>query len=90
MSIKETLASTPALRHADVRKPFHLWTWVGNRSYSAALGQCVPGRISYRMVGYYSRPIPASMAGQHPCLLICDCAEWAVKTTGRWLPTRKL
>lgn len=22
-----------------------------------------------------------SMAGQHPCLLISDCAEWAVKTT---------
>lgn len=33
------------------------------------------------MVGYYSTPIPASMAGQHPCLLICDCAEWAVKAT---------
>ncbi|XP_052009397.1 uncharacterized protein LOC127662307 isoform X2 [Xyrauchen texanus] len=33
------------------------------------------------MVGYYSAPIPVSMAGQHPCLLICDCAEWAVKIT---------
>ncbi|KAL0167261.1 hypothetical protein M9458_039105, partial [Cirrhinus mrigala] len=39
-----------------------------------------PG-TSYGMVGYYSMPIPASMAGQHPCLLICDCAERAVKAT---------
>jgi len=81
VSIKETLASSPALRHADSTRPFHLWTWVGNRSYSAALGQKVPGRSSYGMVGYYSTPIPVSMAGQHPCLLICDCAEWAVKST---------
>ncbi|RXN36547.1 endogenous retrovirus group K member 8 Pol [Labeo rohita] len=81
VSIKETLSSCPALRHADARKAFHLWTWVGTKSYSAALGQRVPGRTSYGMVGYYSTPIPASMAGQHPCLLICDCAEWAVKAT---------
>lgn len=81
VSIKETLASSPALRHADPSRPFHLWTWVGNKAYSAALGQRVPGRNSYGMVGYYSAPIPVSMAGQHPCLLTCDCAEWAVKTT---------
>ncbi|CAM4686428.1 unnamed protein product [Leuciscus chuanchicus] len=81
VTIKETLASSPALRHADTTRPFHLWTWVGNRSYSAALGQKVPGRSSYGMVGYYSAPIPVFMAGQHPCLMICDCAEWAVKTT---------
>ncbi|RXN03334.1 NYNRIN-like isoform X2 [Labeo rohita] len=81
VSIKETLSSCPALRHADARKAFHLWTWVETKSYSAALGQRVPGRTSYGMVGYYSTPIPASMAGQHPCLLICDSAEWAVKAT---------
>ncbi|XP_067304216.1 uncharacterized protein [Pseudorasbora parva] len=81
VSINETLTSSPALRHADSSQPFHLWTWVGTRSYSAALGQRVPGRNSYGMVGYYSVPIPVSMAGQHPCLLTCDCAEWAVETT---------
>lgn len=72
-------------------KPFHLWTWVGNnKSYSAALGQRVPGRISCGIVGYSSTPIPASMAGQHHCLLICDCAEWAVKITEEVVANQKV
>ncbi|RXN32192.1 hypothetical protein ROHU_004688 [Labeo rohita] len=74
VSIKETLSTCPALRHADAGK-------VGIKSYSTALGQRVPGRTFYGMVGYYSTPIPISMAGQHPCLLICDSAEWAVKAS---------
>jgi len=82
VSIKETLASSPALRHADATRPFHLWTWVGNRSYSATLGQKVPG--------YYSAPIPNSMTGQHPCLMICDSVEWAVKTTGNIVTHQKV
>ncbi|KAJ8381271.1 hypothetical protein SKAU_G00020490 [Synaphobranchus kaupii] len=62
--LKEELSQAPALRLPDARKPFHLWFWVGEHTYSCALGQKqADGKTG--MVGYYSTPIAATMTGQH-------------------------
>ena len=76
--LKSSLASTPALKHPDLSKPFHLWSHVGSHGYSAVLGQ--PQACGgHGTIGYFSTLIPHTILGQAPCLMALDCAEWAMK-----------
>ncbi|XP_039541434.1 protein NYNRIN-like [Pimephales promelas] len=75
-SMKEKLTSAPALGLPDGRLPFHLWTRVGDETYSAVLCQKPGDR--YRPVGYFSTKIPVTMIGQPRCIQALDGATWAV------------
>ncbi|XP_039505077.1 uncharacterized protein LOC120461046 [Pimephales promelas] len=74
--IPEKLTSAPALGLPDGRLPFHLWTSVGDETYSAVLCQKPGDR--YRPVGYFSTKIPVTMIGQPRCIQALDGATWAV------------
>ncbi|XP_039537908.1 uncharacterized protein LOC120486109 [Pimephales promelas] len=75
-SMKEKLTSAPALGLPDGRLPFHLWTRVGDETYSAVLCQKPGDR--YKPVGYFSTKIPVTMIGQPRCIQALDGATWAV------------